>query len=102
MKRQRNDDNLDALVRPSPEDSERCIAIRKRSKRGELSSPKEHAFCRKMFGKFPAWYEQTEERVFNETVPFGSQARYMEQRKADLAAMDAYTANDKAHYPKRG
>lgn len=61
---------------PPYEDAERAIEIRKRSKQGHLSSPEDHAFCREMFRKYPKWYEKTEERVFNETVPFGSNVRY--------------------------
>jgi len=54
--------------------AEKCIEYRKRAKRGEVLSYEESDFCRKMFKMFPDWYAETEKRVFNETVPFGSHA----------------------------
>jgi len=61
--------------KPCYEDAERCIAIRKRAKRGEQLSKQESHFCRTIFDAFPEWYAETEARVFNETVPFGSQVK---------------------------
>ena len=57
---------------PDYADAEECIAYRKRSKRGEHLTPDESQFCQRMFRLFPEWYARTESRVFNETVPFGS------------------------------
>ena len=59
---------------PDYSDAENCIAYRKRSKRGEHLTPNESQFCQRMFRLFPEWYAETEKRVFNETVPFGSTA----------------------------
>lgn len=59
-----------------PQDSENIIDLRKRSKRGERLSKEEHELCRVAWEKYPEWYKETEERVFNETVPFGSNVRY--------------------------
>lgn len=61
---------------PPNDEAERCIALRKFSKSVGMLSPEDSEFCRRMWKKYPKWYEETEERVFNETVPFGSQARY--------------------------
>ena len=60
---------------PNTEDAYRCLELRKRSKRGEHLSHKEHSFCSKMFVKYPEWYQFTESQVFNETVPFGSNVK---------------------------
>lgn len=64
------------MKQPPQEDAERCMAIRKRSKRGEYSNPDDYRYCEKMFAKYPEWYRKTEARVFNETVPFGSNVKY--------------------------
>ena len=64
------------MKEPNHDDAERCIAIRKRSKRGEYYPPEDHAFCQKMMEDYPEWYEATDERVFNETRPFGSNVKY--------------------------
>jgi len=58
--------------------AEKCIAYRKRAKRGESLSPEESKFCQDMFRMFPEWYSKTEARVFNETVPFGSRVKMRE------------------------
>jgi len=55
--------------------AEACIAIRKRAKRGERLLPEESRFCEQMAKQFPDWYKETEKRVFNETVPFGSNSK---------------------------
>jgi len=65
---------------PGYDETEKCIEIRKRSKQGLPVSQEEHAFCRKMFREFEDWYFETEERVFNETVPFGSTVRYRRKK----------------------
>lgn len=64
---------------PDYEQAEKCIAIRKRGKKSEHLSEEECRLCREMFQKFPEWYADTEERVFNETVPFGSHATFRRQ-----------------------
>jgi len=61
--------------RPPYKDAERCIEIRKRSKAGRQVSEEESAFCAAMYQKYGAWYSETEKRVFNETLPFGSNVR---------------------------
>ena len=63
---------------PTEEDVERCIDIRKISKRGQYVSPEEHTLCSRMYNNFREWYNFTEARVFNETIPFGSTVRYKE------------------------
>lgn len=55
--------------------AEKVIGYRKRAKRGEYLSPEESRLCRQMLKQFPEWYEETEKRVFNETVPFGSNVK---------------------------
>ena len=62
------------IVVPSDSDAELCIEYRKQSKRGVRLHPDHSAFCERMWREFPVWYEEQEYRVFNETVPFGSQA----------------------------
>lgn len=62
--------------KPSGEEAERCISLRKFSKTTGNLSKEDHNFCVKMYKLYPKWYEETEERVFNETVPFGSNVRY--------------------------
>jgi hypothetical protein len=57
---------------PTYPDAEKCIELRKKSKQGIPISKEDHAFCRQMFKNFETWYSKTEKRVFNETVPFGS------------------------------
>jgi hypothetical protein len=57
---------------PLYEDAERCIELRKKSRTGTHNSEEDHKFVMKMFKKYPEWYSETEDRVFNETVPFGS------------------------------
>ena len=62
--------------KPSYEEAERCISLRKYSKSVGNLSKEDHDFCSKMYELYPKWYGETEERVFNETVPGGSNARY--------------------------
>lgn len=64
---------------PSREDAARCLELRKRSKRGEHLNREEHRFCVKMFSEYRAWYAKTEAKVFNETVPFGSNVHISEE-----------------------
>jgi len=66
---------------PTHEDAEMCISIRKRSKRGEYLSPHDSKFIRKLLDKYPEWYKSQDPRIFNETVPFGSNARMLEDGK---------------------
>ena len=66
---------------PCHEEAERCIGYRKRAKRGYPLTAEECAVCRHMLETFPEWYEETEERVFNETVPFGSNVKYSDRGK---------------------
>jgi len=57
-------------------DKSRCLELRKKSKRGAYLSHTEREFCENMFNKYLEWYGETEEEVFNDTVPFGSGAKY--------------------------
>lgn len=65
---------------PEYEIAEKCISLRKLSKQGISLSPAEHEFVLKMFKDYPKWYNETQERVFNETVPFGSDVRYKNKK----------------------
>ena len=67
------DRSSNSLVAPSDSDAELCIEYRKQSKRGVRLHPDASAFCERMWQEFPVWYADQEYRVFNETVPFGSQ-----------------------------
>jgi hypothetical protein len=64
------------MKEPEPNDARRCLKIRKRSKReGDFSADDMH-FCDKILAKYPEWYANTEEEVFNDTVPYGSSVKY--------------------------
>ena len=67
------------LITPEKDDAKRCLEIRKRSKSGGITSCPEMKFCEEMNRKYPDWYTQTEEEVFNDTVPFGSFVRYKDR-----------------------
>lgn len=60
---------------PNTLDATKCLAIRIRSKRGELISKDESNFCMEMLSKYEEWYVGSEKHVFNATVPFGSSVR---------------------------
>ena len=60
------------MKKPSPEEQERSLSIRKRGKRDEYISSTDSRFTEVIFRKYPEWYEASEAIVFNETVPFGS------------------------------
>lgn len=64
------------MKKPRIKDAENCISLRKMSKQGTLLSSENLEFCHQMYLKYPAWYIKIEEQVFNETVPFGSVAKY--------------------------
>lgn len=66
------------MEKPSSEDAERCLDIRRKSRRGEYVSEKDRSWNRKMFNCFEEWYSKTEARVFNDTVPFGSNVKIEE------------------------
>lgn len=68
------------MKEPTPADAARCLRLRKRSKLGHDNSADDQRFCRKMFREFPDWYSATQHEVFNDTVPFGSQARMEPKR----------------------
>jgi len=69
------------MERPKDSDASRCIGLRKQSKRGIRLHSDDLAFCEQMFRAYPDWYINTEERVFNETVPFGSITHYKKRSK---------------------
>jgi len=64
------------MKKPEYRDAERCFEIRKRSKRGEHVTQEEHEFCQFMFKEYPDWYGTSERKVFEETLPFGSNAKW--------------------------
>ena len=66
---------MNSIVVPSVSDAALCIEYRKQSKRGVRLHPDHSAFCERMWREFPVWYAEQEYRVFNETVPYGSQVR---------------------------
>lgn len=68
------------LKEPKYIEAERCIELRKRSKRGEALTSEQLGFCYKMLKQYPEWYSNTEERVFNETVPFGSNVKWSDRK----------------------
>ena len=49
--------------------------IRRKSKQGQYTQKEDSLFCLSMFKKYPEWYNKTESKIFNDTVPFGSEAR---------------------------
>lgn len=63
---------------PPVREAERCIELRKRTKRGETISEEDFTFVHQMYRTYRMWYRATEKRVFDETVPFGSQAKRKE------------------------
>ena len=63
------------MKEPAAEDKTRCLDLRKRAKKGEHLTSEDMKFCTKMFRDYGEWYAATEKTVFNETVPFGSNAR---------------------------
>ena len=73
------------IYRPTDVDSQRCLSIRKRSKRGHYSSPEDTKLCYKLATRYPEWYKETEPIVFNETVPYGSNAH----KDVNQSALDA-------------
>ena len=58
---------------PSYEEAEECISLRVQSKTGRSLNEKEMSFIKKMLKKYPEWYRNTNDRVFKESAPFGSQ-----------------------------
>lgn len=68
------------LVHPYPSigDAERCMRIRKESKRGAGCCSEDRDFCERMLKKYPDWYRATQQEVFEDTVPFGSSAKWKE------------------------
>lgn len=67
------------MKEPTPDDAARCLKLRKQSKLGFRLDRDDQEFCARMFRQFGEWYTATQVEVFNDTVPFGSQAR-MEPR----------------------
>ncbi|MFA5745707.1 MAG: hypothetical protein WCX79_01145 [Candidatus Paceibacterota bacterium] len=60
---------------PEKDESKKCLQIRKRCKCGEYVSSEDIRFCEKMVSKYPEWYTKSEDEVFNDTIPFGSNVR---------------------------
>jgi len=63
------------MKKPTPEEQERSLRIRKCGKRGEYISSEDSRFNMRIYNKFPEWYKASENIVFNDTVPFGSEVR---------------------------
>lgn len=63
------------MKKPDSADARRCIELRKRSKTGIINSKEDQEFVMKMYDKYPDWYHKTEDDVFNETAPFGSNVK---------------------------
>ena len=59
---------------PIRSEADRCFEIRKRGKRGIGISRDDERFCLSMIKKYPDWYDATEAKIWNETLPFGSRA----------------------------
>lgn len=59
----------------SEEDAKaKCFSLRCQARRGSGLSTDDSKFVRAMFEAFPEWYAETERDVFNQTIPFGSNA----------------------------
>lgn len=67
---------MKGIYRPPVEEAEKCLAIRRISKRGGYSPSEDHKLCYKLANKYPEWYSATETIIFNDTVPFGSFAHH--------------------------
>ena len=58
---------------PPPDDAERCINLRVKSKKGrDPFVLGEHAFCQRIYKAYPEWYDATEGQVWDASLPFGS------------------------------
>jgi hypothetical protein len=66
---------------PPPEDAERCLELRRQSKRGARLHPDDPAFVRKMYDLYSSWYGSTERQIFLETAPFGSRIAELEKNR---------------------
>jgi hypothetical protein len=64
------------MKKPSSEDAATILRLRKQSRSGHYLSPSEMRLCESFFIKYPEWYEYTDEEVFNDTVPLGSNVKY--------------------------
>lgn len=62
---------------PNEDESKKCLQIRKRNRRGEYVSPEDTRFCEKIYMKYTEWYTKTQDEVFNDTVPVGSNVRHV-------------------------
>jgi len=69
---------------PNEDESKKCLTIRKRDKRGEYVSPEDNRFCEKIYNKYTEWYVKTQDEVFNDTVPFGSNVRLKDGKEVYL------------------
>ncbi len=56
---------------PSESDIERAIELRKRSKQGQRLHPDDEQFLWDLHDKYPKWYRDTGQRIFDETHPLG-------------------------------
>lgn len=66
------------MIQPSIEDADRCLELRKQGKQGIRLHPDDQAFCEQMWRDYPKWYASTRWKVFNDTVPFGSDAQHLD------------------------
>jgi hypothetical protein len=71
---------------PEYSEAQRCLEIRRASKRGDLSviyDREKSKFIDYMLKKYPEWYNCTEKKIWNDTVPFGSSAYIKEKNCED-------------------
>jgi len=61
-----------AYPRPPLPDAERCLRLRIESKRGTEYRSEDMAFCERMLKKYPDWYRETQQEVFEKSKPFGA------------------------------
>lgn len=57
---------------PEYKDIERAMKLRRNSKQGYPVSFEEIEFCDKLRKKFPEWYQETQQEIFESTKPFGA------------------------------
>ncbi len=60
---------------PNEDESKKCLTIRKKNRCDEYVSPEDIRFCEKLYIKYTEWYEKTQDEVFNDTIPVGSNVR---------------------------
>lgn len=61
-------------LKPCPSESEkqRAMKIRRATKQGQYVAPADMEFITYIYDRFPEWYSETEQQIFEETKPFGA------------------------------